>query len=695
MGKTIMAEAAKPWEKYAASSASEGPWTQYQQPKQQSSFGVKAGIALPEAAAQLVSGAIAEPVAGLVGLASTIVPGAPPAGDVVRNVRRSMTYQPRSPEGQQMLPNAVQRVAGAIPEPIKAGGAAVGDWYKQLEGYVADTYGPAAGAALATLPTALLEAIPAGLAIKKTRDAATPAPAQFAPQPAAQQAAPTPPEAPIPTQQEYQQIASDLRAGNTSRVVPQVQPDDQILKDAEALGISLNPSHYSTNRAYIDMEQALKSRPGSQLARVEEKAIIDLGNRADDLIESLAGSADKSALDMQLFDDFNETIGGLENQSNQLYTKVNETIPRATRITPNTAKAYIDTQIADFGGDKSLLSAAEKEIWRVIGGDTPPTYAAVDRLRRDVGAALNKKSGPFKDAEEGQLKKLYSVLSEDQMNAADAFGMGDILRDANALIVQRKKIEESAVSLFGREAQSSIVPKLRQAAGSLTQGDISKLSKVMASVPEPYRQQVAATLLNDLFASGARRSAPIGQGFVNAFQGLNRNAGAKKELFKYLPEGSEERFNAIGRVATGIYRAKQLENTSKSARDIISAMDDGGMFGKMYGIGKQLAAAEGVSSAIGFPGAGAVGVLVGNIVSKGATPATKAADELLTSPAFKEAVIEAAVGNGAKQAKLVNTPEYNAWLATQNPSIRKEIAAMGFVPWLTSSSEKQTEGQGR
>ena len=680
-----MAEAAKPWERYPASTTT-GPWMQYQQESPRSSFGVKAGIALPETAAQLASGALAEPVAGLVGLMSTVVPGAPPAGDVVRNTREALTYQPRSPEGQQMLPNAVERVSGMIPGPVKAGGEWIAGQYDRLQNYAADQFGPAAGAAVATLPTALLEAIPGGYAIKKTRDAAMPPPQQFAPQQPK-------PEPAIPTQQEYQQIGTDLRAGRTERVAPQVRPDMQILQDAEALGISLNPSHYSTNRAYIDMEQALKSRPGSLLNSVEERAIIDLGNKADDLIDSLAGSSDKSLLDMQLFDNFNETITGLESQSNALYQKVGEAIPRATRITPNTTKSYLETQIADFGGDASLLSPLEKEINRVIGGERPPTYAAIDRLRRDVGAGLNKKSGPFKDAEEGQLKKLYSVLSEDQMNAADAFGMGDNLRDANALIVRRKDLESSAISLFGREAQSSIIPKLKQASTSLTQGDVSKLTKIMDSVPVEFRQQVAATLLNDLFTAGSRtRSAPIGQGFVNAFQGLNRNAGAKRELFKYLPEGAEARFNTIGRVATGIYGAKALENTSRSARDIIAAMDDGGMFGRLYGAGKQVAVAEGISSAVGLPGVGAAGV-IGSALVKGRTPATKAADELLTSPAFKDAVIESAVGSGAKQARLLNTPEYNRWLDAQNPSIKKEIAAIGFIPWLTNSSERETEGQ--
>lgn len=657
-------------------------------PEQQSKYGgipskrgvgFKPAMAAPfEAALQLGSGAIAEPVSGIIGLLSTLVPGAPPAGNVVRDVQQAMTYEPRTVEGRAMLPNLVEGVINATPELIKRPVREGAGEYSELERWTADNYGPAAGAAMATLPTAILEAIPAGLAIRKMRLANSPAPRQARITPAPE----TPPA------QQYQEMAAGMRSGNTSVLAPAVQPDEQILKDAEALGIDLNPSHYSTNRAYIDMEQALKSRPGSLLQTVEERAIIDLGNKADELIDSLGGAQDKSSLDAALFDNFNNTIGELNAQSDLLYEKVNQAIPRATRVNPTKTRDFITAQLADLGGDQSLLTSAEKDLLRLV--ENNPTYAGIDRVRRDIGSAIGQRSGPFKDDDLGQLKRLYEVLSTDQQGFADAFGVGDVLKDAQSLIVQRKRLEEQAIALFGREAQSSIIPKLRQSAGALTQGDVSKLNVMMEAVPAPLRQEVAATLLNDVFSSGARRNAPIGQGFVNAYSALNRNAGAKEALFKHLPPGSEERFDMIGRVATGIYRAKALENTSRTARDIISALDSGGWLTRMYGVGKKIAAAEGVSTVIGMPGAGTAGV-IGSVLTKTATPATRAADELLTSPAFKDAVVEAAVGNGAAQRRLLNSPEYNAWLDAQNPSIKAEIAAMGFIPWLTSPSETREE----
>jgi hypothetical protein len=672
-----MAEAAKPWEKYAQ--PAQKPWERFGAQFKKSSF------APPfEAAAQMASATIAEPIAGLAGIAASAIPGGRSGGQMVRDVQSAMTYQPRTEEGKAFIPEVVQGVVNATPEAIKAPIREGREKYAELERWTADNYGPAAAAAVATLPAAILEAIPAGLAARKFSRANAPEP----PNPRS-----TAPNMEMPADPgQHQQIGADMRRGNASRVAPAVNPDMQILKDAEDLGIDLNPSHYSTNRAYVDMEQALKSRPGSLLQTAEERAIINLGNKADELIDSLGGAQDKSTLDAAVFDNFNETITGLNRQSDLLYDKVNTAIPRATKVMPQAATQYIQQQIADLGGDQSLLTAAERDLKRLVDG--APTYAALDRVRKDIGSAIGSRSGVFKDDNVGQLKKLYEVLSVDQQRFADAFGVGDVLKDAQALIVQRKRLEDQAVNLFGREAQKSIIPRLRQSATGLTQGDVSKLNNMMESVPEALRPDVAATLLNDLFSAGARRNAPIGQGFVNAFMGLNRNQGAKSALFKYLPPDAKERFDKIGRVATGIYRAKALENTSRSARDVIAAMDDGGLLSRVYGIGKKVVAAESITTPIGIPGTGAAGVL-GSILSSKASKATQAADELITSPAFKEAVIEAAGTAKAKQERLMNSPAYNKWLDAQNPSIKKEIAAIGFIPWLTGGPEREAQSQGQ
>lgn len=113
----------------------------------------------PQAA--LITGAIAEPIAGIAGLARTLLPGDPGAGArTVEQVREALTFQP-DPRGQPGL----QRV-GEVLQPA-------GEAFQAAERFLGDTTldatgSPALAAAAATIPTALTEALGgAGLVAKK------------------------------------------------------------------------------------------------------------------------------------------------------------------------------------------------------------------------------------------------------------------------------------------------------------------------------------------------------------------------------------------------------------------------------------------------------------------------------------------------------------------------------------------------
>ena len=116
-----------------------------------------------------------------------------------------------------------------------------------------------------------------------------------------------------PERKAYQQILDDLKKGK-EKAAEQVLPDEAILKAADDLGVDLNPSHYSTNQVFIEVEQALKSRPGSKLGAVETKAIEKLGQRADELIADLGGQTDKALLDFRVRTQAETTIHALHSR---------------------------------------------------------------------------------------------------------------------------------------------------------------------------------------------------------------------------------------------------------------------------------------------------------------------------------------------------------------------------------------------
>lgn len=106
--------------------------------------GNAAGLA--EQAVPMVTGSIAEPVAGLAALYHA-GDGGDDASGVVNAIREAMTYQPRTEAGkmyQQALSGAVERIVQSAP---------VRTWKHGVD--IAGGYSPTAGAVLATVPTAI------------------------------------------------------------------------------------------------------------------------------------------------------------------------------------------------------------------------------------------------------------------------------------------------------------------------------------------------------------------------------------------------------------------------------------------------------------------------------------------------------------------------------------------------------------
>jgi hypothetical protein len=126
---------------------------QYSQ-KQPTDF---AGAGIIEPLATLATGAIAEPLAGLAGLASAAFAPSPEAAieraaGAVESTREALTFQPRTQAGQESL-QAVGSVLAPVGEALQAAETFLGDEIFEATG------SPALAALGATLPTAAIEAI--------------------------------------------------------------------------------------------------------------------------------------------------------------------------------------------------------------------------------------------------------------------------------------------------------------------------------------------------------------------------------------------------------------------------------------------------------------------------------------------------------------------------------------------------------
>jgi hypothetical protein len=119
-----------------------------------------------EAAGTIASGIVAEPVAGLAGIAQALNPFAEQGAgaQAVKDVRSALTYEPKTEEGKQ----AVKSVGSTL--------APVGEALEGAEDFLGDsafelTGSPALAAAASSLPTAFMEAIGVGVGGRAAKSA--------------------------------------------------------------------------------------------------------------------------------------------------------------------------------------------------------------------------------------------------------------------------------------------------------------------------------------------------------------------------------------------------------------------------------------------------------------------------------------------------------------------------------------------
>lgn len=123
-------------------------------------------------------------------------------------------------------------------------------------------------------------------------------------------------------------------------------------------------------------------------------------------------------------------------------------------------------------------------------------------------------------------------------------------------------------------------------------------------------------------------------------------------------------------------------------------LKDKGGLSKLYGVAKKAAAAEGVTSLSGFPGAGAAAVIA-PALSAGKTSRIKAADALLSSPEFKSMLfrsqnspIDRVEVRRAIERKVMQSNAFKRWEKTLSTDEMKALGRTGLITWLSQQDPK-------
>ena len=619
--------------------------------------------------------------------------------------QKAFTYEPRSKEGKQ-IGRGISEVLSPVIVPIQNKLGEAADYIDK------DLNSPLAAAhvrnALNEIPY-LFEAGKLARAGAIGRGAETSANEATAEREApAQTVAPDVP-ADAPKQiAEAAKLSEKKQAKNPEVVASRFDPDKDRVDAAKRLGIvdELLPSTLSKNKQAIEIERGLASMPGSRLSESSKRETEAVAQKADDLISEFGGTTDKAALSDKLKSSINDSINGLYNKSEQLYSKINESIPKTSKVDTSDIKSRLNEEAENMGGAENL-EPIEKHVLSISNKEGGPTYALLDKERKKIGTAMRKSKGPYKDANSGTLKQLYAMITEAQEKTASEYGMADSWNAAKGLDVKRKQLEDNSVKLLGKHLTGAIMPQVGEAVKKLTTGDYKKFDEVMSALPKSERQEVVMSSLNDAFTGGSRKEKQLSApGFVDWMEGLKRNSAAKNRLYKNMPDGAAERLEDIYKVAKGMREAKAETITTGRSKTLIDNFDaKDGILSRLFGIGLKFGGSALTGHFFGpLAGAAAAGgsIMTEMLAKSPKIPLHEAADKMLSSPEFRKAIVDyAGATSETKRAAIEKTMAKKQvvrnWLKQMSKASlkagtsdeAKRISKIGAINYLTQTGNQE------
>jgi len=494
---------------------------------------------------------------------------------------------------------------------------------------------------------------------------------------------------------------SQARKPQMRDIASDVAPEREIVEAAERLGVSedLTPGQVSGSQIYRELEGAISAIPTSQLSLQQKEAISKVSQKADDLITEFGGQIDKSALSEQIKSDMLSTIDNLGKEAEATYGEITKAIPKGSRVNTDLLTKRIDEIASEMGGIENL-EPLERKLLDIAKSN--PTYAKLDLERKKIGQALRKATGPYKDAESGALKRMYSVLTDVQEQAANEAGAADLWNAAKSLVAQRKSLEEDSIGLLGKDLSGAIMPKLGQSMKKLSSGDYKQFDQIINALPKDQREKAVVSALNDVFSGSARSEQQLAVGgFVDWYEGLSRNKAAKSRIMKNLPKGAAQRMDDLYQVSRGIRNLGKERVRTGVINGLLDNFDKAdGMLSKLYQTGRKVAAAEGATSVSGLPGVGTTAVLTESLLSGGKDPVRESADKLLSSAEFKNAIkaygdksVKSELKRKAADRALERSEKYQRWLELLPEDDKRAIMRSGLVTWLSGTDTQPEETQ--
>ena len=446
---------------------------------------------------------------------------------------------------------------------------------------------------------------------------------------------------------------------------------------AARLGIDLPPDVLSDNPLLKNAAAMTRDLKASEAAGQFETIVINASNAADEAMAAINASPDLASVSDKVLNSVTASQAALKKAAGDLYNDVDAQVPKSTLASGNNTVILLNELTDELGGLDNLSSTERLLFDKLTNPDTPLTYAALVRLKQDIGRGIGRGQGPYGDVNQAALKRMYAALSEDQLLTVSEVGGPELrakLRLANQTTAKQKALEKRIVKTFGEDLDGGIASKLRTAVTAGTRGDVGGLNKILKAIPKDLQREAIATAINSLSLPGGASDLPFGFAqYAKTMKGLKKNKPIYNKIVSILGPDSDQFLTDLLNVSQRITEARgRVSQTGKAnqamilegltAQNLAMRIMDTSLGRRVV---RGAAAGGGVVSG-GPAGGAAADVITDVLLSSGKTDRVAAAGNLLNSAAFKSLVdADFAANQVALQTaldKLERSPAYKRWL---------------------------------
>mgnify|MGYP000265309940 CR=1 FL=1 len=453
------------------------------------------------------------------------------------------------------------------------------------------------------------------------------------------------------------------------------QIDPAARASAERLDMDLPVDIISDDARLKNLTGLARSQVGTGAEASWQATVQRVAQRAEDVVAEIGATRDLAQISDDVMKRLDDSMKALETQGATLRRQVDEAIDVRGRADASNLQREIADLINNYGGiaeARNALTGPEKRLLAMLGeGEEAirPTYARLNRLRDEIGDALNKNKGPWVDVPRANLTRYYRALADDQLAAVRAQGgdeLAEQFRASNELFTRMFTAREEMTDLFGRNLEKSLAPALSRAITKGGKGDVSELSNILDRIPADMQ---GPAVLSALLNNSKSRASHGGFSFANfekTYRGLREQGPVFRRVADAIgPEGVNvlnDVYAVARRMADG---ERRVLTTGKSNQALLSQMQADGLVRNIVSNTARRTGVNAVGAGVGSVAGGPVGAAAGmalsdtvqEAITRGGRDRLQRLHELLSGSEFRALAEELANGEASTAAvnRLANS----------------------------------------